>query len=141
MITKPPSLRVLLIDDGAHRVPLIRDELTRLGYVVVGMLDSAGKPAVPAPAARVPFDWRGLWLKVLPPVIGLALMVGIWALLTMKSTTFPTSAATFDAAVKLFADPFYSKGANDQGIGWNILFSLERVAVGFGMAGAAHDGA
>jgi two-component system, response regulator / RNA-binding antiterminator len=37
----PPSLRVLLIDDGAHRVPLIRDELTRLGYVVVGVLDSA----------------------------------------------------------------------------------------------------
>jgi two-component system, response regulator / RNA-binding antiterminator len=41
MTSKPPSLRVLLIDDGAHRVPLIRDELTRLGYVVVGVLDSA----------------------------------------------------------------------------------------------------
>lgn len=36
-----PALRVLLIDDGAHRVPLIRDELTRLGYMVVGVLDSA----------------------------------------------------------------------------------------------------
>ena len=54
----------------------------------------------------------------------MALLIGIWALLTMKSTTFPTPAATFDAAVKLFADPFYSKGPNDQGIGWNILFSL-----------------
>ena len=41
MKPKPPNLRVLLIDDGAHRVPLIRDELTRLGYVVVGVLDSA----------------------------------------------------------------------------------------------------
>lgn len=41
MTPRPPSLRVLLIDDGAHRVPLIRDELTRLGYVVVGVLDSA----------------------------------------------------------------------------------------------------
>ena len=41
MTPKPHSLRVLLIDDGAHRVPLIRDELTRLGYVVVGVLDSA----------------------------------------------------------------------------------------------------
>jgi nitrate/nitrite transport system permease protein len=89
---------------------------------------------VPEPKARVPYDWRGLWLKVLPPVIGIALLIGIWALLTMKSTTFPTPAATFDAAVKLFADPFYRNGPNDQGIGWNILFSLERVAVGFGMA-------
>ena len=36
--------------------------------------------------------------------------------------------------MKLFADPFYSKGPNDQGIGWNILFSLQRVALGFGLA-------
>jgi nitrate/nitrite transport system permease protein len=96
--------------------------------------------AKPAPAAqapkppRMPFDWRGLWLAVIPPVAGLGLLVGIWALLTMNSTTFPTPAATFDAAVKLFADPFYSKGPNDQGIGWNVLFSLQRVAVGFGLA-------
>ena len=62
--------------------------------------------------------------------------MGIWGLLTQNSTSFPTPAATFDAAVKLFADPFYSNGPNDQGIGWNILFSLERVAVGFGLAAA-----
>ena len=36
---------------------------------------------------------------------------------------------TFVEAVKVFSDPFYSKGPNDQGIGWNILFSLERVGV------------
>lgn len=35
------ALRVLLIDDGAHRVGLIREELTRQGHVVVGVLDSA----------------------------------------------------------------------------------------------------
>ena len=91
-------------------------------------------PPAPAAPARLPFDWRNLWLTVMPPIIGITLLIGIWALLTMKSTTFPTPAATFEAAVKLFSDPFYSKGPNDQGIGWNILFSLERVAVGFGMA-------
>lgn len=37
----PTALRVLLIDDGAHRVGLIRDELIELGYVVVGVVDSA----------------------------------------------------------------------------------------------------
>jgi nitrate/nitrite transport system permease protein len=73
---------------------------------------------------------------VLPPVLGLGLLVGVWALLTMKSETFPTPAATFQAAVKLFADPFYSNGPNDMGLGWNILFSLERVTVGFGLAAA-----
>jgi nitrate/nitrite transport system permease protein len=88
----------------------------------------------PAPAPRAPFDTRALWLAVLPPVVGLSLLVGIWALLTQGGGNFPTPAATFEAAVKLFADPFYSNGPNDQGIGWNILFSLERVAVGFGLA-------
>jgi nitrate/nitrite transport system permease protein len=60
----------------------------------------------------------------------------VWGLLTMKSTAFPTPAATFHEALNVFSDPFYSKGPNDQGIGWNILFSLKRVAAGFGMAAA-----
>jgi two-component system, response regulator / RNA-binding antiterminator len=34
------ALRVLLIDDGAHRVALIRDELVRQGHLVVGVVDS-----------------------------------------------------------------------------------------------------
>ncbi len=97
----------------------------------------AAPPALARPQPqpkRTPIDWREVSLTVLPPVFGLALLVAVWGLLTMNSTTFPTPAATFEAAVKLFADPFYRKGPNDQGIGWNILFSLERVAVGFGMA-------
>jgi nitrate/nitrite transport system permease protein len=92
--------------------------------------------SAPVKPPAMPFDWRGLWLTVLPPVLGLALLVAVWGLLTFNSTTFPTPAATFEAAVKLFADPFYSKGPNDQGIGWNVLFSLQRVAVGFGLAAA-----
>ncbi len=96
-------------------------------------------PATPATPStpKVPFDWRGFWLRVLPPFIGMALLVGIWALLTLKDGTgFPTPAQTFDAAVQLFADPFYRNGPNDQGIGWNILNSLQRVALGFGLAAA-----
>jgi response regulator NasT len=39
----PPAagLRVLLIDDGAHRVDLIREALVRQGCEVVGLIDSA----------------------------------------------------------------------------------------------------
>jgi response regulator NasT len=39
--TAPGALRVLLIDDGAHHITLIRSELTRQGHVVVGVIDSA----------------------------------------------------------------------------------------------------
>ncbi len=100
---------------------------------------SGAKPAAAAPPATVrpaqpPRDWRGLALKVLPPFLGIGLLVGIWALLTLKSTSFPNPADTFAEAVKVFSDPFYRNGPNDQGIGWNILYSLERVGLGFGMA-------
>jgi len=98
------------------------------------VVTSTPRPAPAVKPPREPFDWKALARQVVPGVLGFAFVVGIWALLTMKSTTFPTPAATFTEAVKLFSDPFYRKGPNDQGIGWNILFSLERVAVGFGLA-------
>ena len=107
----------------------------RADAAAVNRLAATPSPA-PARPPRQPFDWNGLWLKVFPPVLGLALLIGVWALATMNSTTFPTPWATFEEALKVFADPFYRKGPNDQGIGWNILFSLERVAVGFGLAAA-----
>jgi hypothetical protein len=34
----------------------------------------------------------------------------------------------------VFSDPFYRNGPNDQGMGWNVLSSLQRVALGFGLA-------
>lgn len=42
MSTPDPGtpLRVLLVDDGAHRVSVIRDELMRQGHEVVGVVDS-----------------------------------------------------------------------------------------------------
>ena len=40
-LAAPSTLRVLLVDDGAHRVGLIRDELTAAGHTVVGVVDAA----------------------------------------------------------------------------------------------------
>ncbi len=97
---------------------------------------TASIDAVPAvQPARQPYDWRGLMLSVLPPVFGLMLLVGIWALVSIgTASSIPSPLETFKQAVTVFSDPFYRKGPNDQGVGWNILMSLERVAVGFGMA-------
>ena len=90
-------------------------------------------PAPPVSATRR-FDPRPLLGVVLPPVAGLALLIGLWGLATIGSSSFPSPAQTWASAVQLFSDPFYSHGPNDQGIGWNILFSLQRVALGFGLA-------
>jgi nitrate/nitrite transport system permease protein len=84
---------------------------------------------------RTPFDWRALGMAVLPPLLGFALLIGVWALVSVgTSHSIPGPIPTFKQAVILFSDPFYSNGPNDQGVGWNILMSLQRVAVGFGLA-------
>jgi nitrate/nitrite transport system permease protein len=74
-----------------------------------------------------------LWLKVIPPVVGLALLVGVWGLVSIKGQ-IPSPLQTWDQAVQVFSDPFYRNGPNDQGIGWNVLQSLQRVGLGFGLA-------
>ncbi len=79
---------------------------------------------------------RDFLKHAIPPIFGIALLIGIWALVAMKNSSIPGPGLTWDAAVKLFADPFYRNGPNDQGIGWNVLASLQRVAIGFGVAAA-----
>jgi nitrate/nitrite transport system permease protein len=82
-------------------------------------------------------DWIGaVFNTVLPPLAGVALLIVIWGFATMKGASIglPTPAQTWAEAVKLFSDPFYSNGPNDQGIGWNVLSSLKRVGIGFGFA-------
>jgi nitrate/nitrite transport system permease protein len=69
-----------------------------------------------------------------PAIVGFALFVLAWQFLSQINNQIPSPAKVWAAAVKLFSDPFYSKGPNDQGIGWNILSSLKRVGIGFGLA-------
>ena len=84
---------------------------------------------------RKPIDLRAFWMRVLPPLAGFGLLLLVWELIAMNSTTgFPSPLVTGKQALTVFADPFYSKGPNDQGVGWNVLSSLQRVAMGFGLA-------
>jgi nitrate/nitrite transport system permease protein len=86
-------------------------------------------------AFKPPRDFSFVWLNMLPPVLGFGLLVLLWTVISMTSKgSIPSPSATLAQAITLFSDPFYSKGPNDQGIGWNILSSLKRVAMGFGLA-------
>lgn len=71
---------------------------------------------------------------VLPPVFGILLLLAVWTLISHQSPNLPGPLKTWYSAIKLFSDPFYVNGPNDQGVGWNILASLQRVALGFGLA-------
>ena len=91
--------------------------------------------AATPPVARKRLDLRGFWMRVLPPLAGFGLLLLIWEMVAMSSTSsFPTPWDTWKQALTIFSHPFYSNGPNDQGVGWNVLASLERVALGFGLA-------
>lgn len=77
---------------------------------------------------------HGALLQILLPLLGLAAFIGVWSLIAHASPNLPGPARTWDSAMELFSNPFYRNGPNDQGIGWNILKSLQRVGVGFGLA-------
>ncbi len=86
---------------------------------------------------RSRFAAAAFWLlqTAVPPVLGVMLFAFLWAQIASFSG-LPGPIKTWESAARLFSHPFYVNGPNDQGIGWNILRSLERVGVGFGLATA-----
>ncbi|MCB5186429.1 nitrate ABC transporter permease [Methylobacillus caricis] len=91
-------------------------------------LVTAARPSAVALKTRIFFQW------LLPPMFGLLLLGAIWTLISHQSPNLPGPVSTWHSAVELFSDPFYNNSPNDQGIGWNIAASLERVGMGFGLA-------
>ncbi len=100
---------------------------------------ASNKPAPTPPQAvarKAPLiDLTELAQRVVPPVLGLLLLIGVWYLVSVSTgSSIPSPLETGKQAVQIFSDPFYRNGPNDQGVGWNVLMSLQRVAVGFGLA-------
>lgn len=75
--------------------------------------------------------WGG---DIFPTFLGMLVFLIVWQAIHLFIEAIPSPMFTLDAAIKLFSDPFYVNGPNDQGIGWNVLNSLGRVALGFGLA-------
>lgn len=96
----------------------------------------AVKPETSAPEKPLYVRTRAPeWLpRVLAPAIGLAAFVALWEILAKAGGRLPDPLSTWHSAVEVFGNPFYRKGPNDQGIGWNVLASLGRVGIGFGLA-------
>jgi nitrate/nitrite transport system permease protein len=98
-------------------------------------VETAKAPLPPKAPGRVREFVNAVARAALPPIIGLVVLIGIWYLATLSAGgRLPGPVQTWKAAVILFSDPFYSNGPNDQGIGWNVLSSLQRVGIGFGIA-------
>ena len=89
-----------------------------------------------ARSARAFAVWFGG--KVLPPLVTVALLLLLWQLLCAKpGATLPPPSVIWRDARDLIAQPFFDFGSQDIGLGWRVLVSLQRVAVGFGFAALA----
>ncbi|MET3893152.1 nitrate/nitrite transport system permease protein [Bosea sp. OAE506] len=99
-----------------------------------------GVVALPAPA-RKPLSARLLpWLRailvnVLPPLVTVALIALFWQIAASgPQSSLPPPTKIWEEAKDLIVEPFYWAGSQDIGLGWRILVSLQRVAIGFSLA-------
>jgi nitrate/nitrite transport system permease protein len=74
--------------------------------------------------------------RTIPPLVMLALILAVWQVLCMKpGATLPAPSKIWSDARDLIVDPFFVAGPQDIGLGWRVLISLQRVAIGYGLAG------
>ena len=104
-------------------------------------------PLLPAAAAIVRLPQRARQLDrllaimreagaiVVPPIIVLSLLLLIWQIAAAgPKATLPTPLKIWQDAKDLIVDPWFVLGPQDIGLGWRVLTSLQRVAVGFGLS-------
>jgi nitrate/nitrite transport system permease protein len=78
-------------------------------------------------------------MAVLLFIVSFCLILGLWEIganLKIFSPLMPSASATATDFGKWLSDPFYDRGPNDKGIGWQVLGSLRRVLVGFTIGSA-----
>jgi nitrate/nitrite transport system permease protein len=72
---------------------------------------------------------------VIPPLVMIALLLSAWQLLCMRpGATLPPPTKIWTEARDLIVNPFFVNGPQDIGLGWRVLISLQRVAIGYGLA-------
>jgi len=78
---------------------------------------------------------RRIATNVIPPTVTVLALLLIWQILCDKpGATLPSPLAVWKEAHDLIVDPFFVHGSQDVGLGWRVLVSLQRVAIGFGLA-------
>ena len=72
---------------------------------------------------------------VLPPLAVLALFLLIWQVLASRTgSSLPPPTQVFADSRDLILHPFFDNGGTDKGLGFHILASLSRVAIGYALA-------
>lgn len=74
-------------------------------------------------------------VRVIPPVIVIALLLLLWELLCRKAgSTLPPPSRVLRDTKELILDPFFDHGGIDKGLFWHLSASLQRVALGYSLS-------
>jgi nitrate/nitrite transport system permease protein len=74
-------------------------------------------------------------VRIVPPLIVLALFLLIWELVCRRAgSALPPPSRVFSDTRELILDPFFDHGGIDKGLFWHLEASLRRVAFGYAIA-------
>jgi nitrate/nitrite transport system permease protein len=140
----------------AQLIDLIESPAGRVPATVTSLADRlpASKPVAPAvPAAPLPAEAKRpgtntdsrrqrfleaagrVLVVIVPPLIVLAVLLITWEIAFQgPKSSLPAPSKIWVEAKDLIVQPFFVNGSQDIGLGWRVLTSLQRVAIGFGLA-------
>jgi nitrate/nitrite transport system permease protein len=76
-----------------------------------------------------------LTVRVVPALVVIGILVAIWQITCSRSdSNLPSATTVFEETRYLIENPFYDNGGTDVGMGWQLLASLKRVAIGYTLA-------
>ncbi|MFA5952731.1 MAG: nitrate ABC transporter permease [Hyphomicrobium sp.] len=82
-------------------------------------------------------NFAGIAATVIPPLVVIVGLLVIWQLAASgPKSSLPSPTQIWQDAGDLITDPFFVNGPQDIGLGWRVLTSLQRVAIGFGLSAA-----
>lgn len=76
--------------------------------------------------------------SIVPPLVVLLVLLAVWQVaFSGPGSSLPPPSEIWNESRDLILDPFFVNGTQDIGLGWRVIVSLERVAIGFGLAAVA----
>ena len=130
----PTSPSLKLVQTIAGTVPASLDAITEADHKRA-ILALPARP--PKPAVRMAARFGRLIGDVLPSLFVVLAILMIWELaFAGPKSSLPAPSKIWAEAHELILYPFFVNGPQDIGLGWRVLTSLQRVAIGFALAAA-----
>ncbi len=100
-----------------------------------GAVISAGKIVMPMDDPERVERQREMARTIIMPILALFFIGLFWEIYSQRTgVVLPGPIKTVTESWKLIAHPFFDNGPNDKGLGWQLLSSLQRVAMGYSLA-------